>query len=346
MLSLSTSLLRDPPQPFSDQVRSILDAGIPGVVVGAEIATDQVPALVREAKGAGYAMTALEAPRPVASAAAKSQHPRLRCPSLASGEETQRQLAEQSTLDAISLADRHEINVVIVSIGAVQPGDLIHRCEQVIADTDAKLDQLEAVATRDPRQKLLAKRWTEQQQRQLRDLARPDEAMKQRRQVALDALLRSLDPLLEQASRRGIRLALRETCHIGGLIDRSGFLEVYQVFHGAPLRLVADPAAATALSILHGLDQVPPLPEDQDLIEGCYLRDLSGTRPGALLGDGDLDLAGSYDGYSDESTRILEAPMGTAADRIAMVARTCRELGIDGAPPPVPGDPIPIIGGK
>ena len=170
--------------------------------------------------------------------------------------------------------------------------------------------------------------------------------MKQRRQVALDALLRSLDPLLEQASRRGIRLALRETCHIGGIIDRSGFLEVYQVFHGAPLRLVADPAAATALSILQGHDQVPPLPEDQDLIEGCYLRDLSGTRPGALLGDGDLDLAGSYDGYSDESTRILEAPMGTAADRIAMVARTCRELGIDGAPPPVPGDPIPIIGGK
>jgi hypothetical protein len=37
--------------------------------------------------------------------------------------------------------------------------------------------------------------------------------------------------------------------------------------------------------------------------------------------------------------------MGTAADRIAMVATTCRELGIDGAPPPLPGDPIPIIGG-
>lgn len=345
MLSVSTSLLRDPPQPFSDQVSSILDAGIPGVVVGAEIVTDQIPALVREVRGAGYSMTAMEAPRPVASATVRSLHPRLRCPSLASAEETQRQLAQRSTLETVSLADRHEIDVVIVSIPQVQRDDRIHRCEQVIADTGAKLDALGSVDTRDPRQKLLAKRWSEEQQRQLRDLARPDEAMRHHRQVALDALLRSLDPLLERASRHGIRLALRETCHIGGLIDRSGFEEVYQVFRGAPLQLVADPAAATALSILEGLDQVPPLPEDPDLIEGCYLRDLSGTRPGALLGDGDLDLMVSYDGYSDASARIIEAPMGTAADRMAMVARTCRELGIDGAPPPLPGDPLPIIGG-
>ncbi len=345
MLSLSTSLLRDPPQPFRDQVASLLDAGIPGVVVGAEVVTDQIPELVREVTGAGYSMTAVEAPRPVASAKTRRLHPRLRCPSLAAGEETQRQLAEQSTLDSISLADRHQIEVVIVSIPEVQRDDRVRRCEQVIAETRAKLDQLAPVATRDPQQKLLAKRWSVEQQSQLRDLARPDEAMRHHRQVALDALLKSLDPLLEQASRHGIRLALRETCHIGGLIDRSGFDEVYQVFRGAPLKLVADPAAATALSLLEGLDQVPPLPEDPDLIEGCYLRDLSRTRPGVLLGDGDLDLAVSYDGYSDESTRIIEAPMGTAADRIAMVARICRELGIDGTPPPVPGDPFPIIGG-
>ncbi|MDE0959692.1 MAG: hypothetical protein OSB09_02835 [Planctomycetota bacterium] len=340
MLSLSTSLLPESPLSLAEQVCWLLDGGIPGIVVGAEIDRERLAALVQEVDGAGHCVTALEAPRPHSSA--RNQHPRQRCPALSAIEEAERRLAVDSLLDALELADRYQIALVVVSPSHPGGHDPTADCHQLITETQLKIDR--AGSPDDPATAAQVKQWVDQQRQQLMRLTRPDGAAQQRQQKARDSMLRSLDTALERAAELGIALALRESDRIGGFTDRSGFLDLYQIFRGAPLRFMPDPAAAELLSTLLGLKTVTPLPEDLELIEGCYLRDRLDLSF-ANLGDGDLDLSHQFGNYGAEDLRIIELSKGTTSQQVREVASLCRALGIDGSPPPQPGDPFPIIGG-
>jgi hypothetical protein len=344
LLSLSTALLPSSRLSLAEQVRWLLDGEIPGIVIGAEIERGQIAALVQEVDGAGHQVTALEAPRPGPSRAfdgAKQRQPRRCCPSLAALDQSERLAAQVSLLDALELADRHQLERVILSPADPGGHDPTAECQQVIDETQQKIDR--SRSPDDPQTAAQVVRWIDQQRQQLAALTRPDLAAQHRQQKSRDALLRSLDPALERASELGISMALRESDRIGGLPDRSGFLELYQIFHGAPLHWIADPAAAQSLAILQGRETVDPLAEDPARVAGCYLRDLL---DGSLvnLGDGQLDLHPQFSGFADDDLRVIELSMGTTSQQVSEVASLCRSLGIDGAPPPQPGDPFPIIG--
>ena len=351
MLSLSTALLPSSPLSQAQQVRWLLDGEIPGIVIGAEIERDQIAALVQEVVGAGHQVTALEAPLPHPSAAFGgsqrrppqfSRHPRRCCPSLAALEESERLAAQVSLLDALELVDRHQLRRVILSPSNPAGHDPTAGCQQLIAETQQKIDRCRS--PEDPQTAAQVVGWIDQQRQQLKALTRPDRATQQRQQKSRDALLKSLDPALERASELAISIALRESDRIGTVTDRSGFLELYQIFHGAPLRWIADPAAAQSLAILQGLETVDPLPEDRARIEGCYLRDLLDNSL-VNLGDGKLDLQSQFSDFADDDLRVVELSSGTTSQQVKEMASLCRSLGIDGAAPPQPGDPFPIIGG-
>ena len=340
LLSLSTSLIPLQPLSLEARIRWILEGEIPGLVPGPELTSAEIPLLIREASGAGHSVTALIAPGSDSSSGDSDL--RQPIPSLFAIEENERRHATQSCLQALAAAEQHEIGVVILSSTNNSAIDQHLDHEKVIEEIGAKKKST-AGETGDPK----VARWHEklqlEQQRRLSDLTRkkaPHPDLQRKRQ---DSLLRSLDAILEQASRRQIQVALRETAEIDGLPQRNSYGEIDEIFRGAPLGLIADPAAAAVLALLRGQDSVPPLPEGQQL-SGFILRDCIGTRSDVLLGDGDLDVEIQFGQSGADLLRIVEAPPGTEPDRIRKLVRYCREKGLDGNPPPQPGNPFPIIG--
>ena len=114
MLSLSTSLISLPSDlSFEERVRRILGGDIPGLVLGQELGRREIPSWVQEARGAGHSITALEVPSSNSETTGSSNPSSF--PDLFAIDESERQLAAGSCLEAISCAQQHEIGIVIVS---------------------------------------------------------------------------------------------------------------------------------------------------------------------------------------------------------------------------------------
>ncbi|MGE4601271.1 MAG: hypothetical protein AAEJ65_00020 [Planctomycetota bacterium] len=341
MLSLSTAVIPLQPLSFEAKVKWILDGEIPGVIPGAQMTAEEIPLLIREATGAGHLVPAVETPR-----ALPGDRPALsagRIPSICAVEENERLLATESCLQSVTLAQQHEIAIVILSCGSRTHLDHHLQQEQVVDEIDAKKKRL----GNDPRDPEVA-RWHEklheQQGKRLQQLTRrgaPDPGLLKKQR---DSLLRSLDAVLQEASRRQIHVAVRESDQLGRLPPRDYLDELTEIFQGAPLGFVCDPAGASVCTLLSGLEGSSLLPDPQPLL-GVILRDRIGPRAGALLGEGDLDMELQFGNYAANLLRIIEAPPATDPVRIQQLAATCRQLGIDGDAPPQPADAFPIIGG-
>ena len=194
MLSLSTSLI---PQPsdlsFEAQVRWVLDGGIPGLTLGQELSRHEIRSWIREAKGSGHLITAIEAPCTTSKTTGSSNPAAIPC--LFAIDESERRLATESCLKAISSADRHEIANVILLARSPTDSQLQQKHEKVIEDIQAQKDRI----NRDPADPEVVQ-WLEklqrQQQNQLAELTRknaPHPDLQRRRE---DSLLRTLDAVL------------------------------------------------------------------------------------------------------------------------------------------------------
>lgn len=327
---------------FDEKVRWILDGGITGVVPGPEMSEEEIPGLIREAKGAGHQIPAVEAPGSGSRPATSGSNTKL--PSLHAIDEQERRYASESCLKSIELAEQYEIEVVILSSRKNASSSQLSEYKKVIEEIQIQRNRL-GTDRRDPQ----IERWHQQLDQQQRDRLQtlnrslaPHPGLQQKRQ---DSLLRTLDAILEKASRCQIHIGLRETAEIDGLPTRTLFEELSKIFQGAPLGLISDPAAAMNLALLTG-QEISSSPIDLQPLTGLILRDFHRTDPDRLLGEGELDLQQQFGDHDPKRLRIVETPSGTDSARIQEVARFCRENGLDGNPPPVAGEPFPIIGGS
>ncbi len=344
MLSLSTAMNHRYRGSLDDRIRAILDCGIPGVVICGEDDLVELPDWKREISGAGHTICAVEAPRTLSTG--REDRPSRHTPSLVSLDTTERKQAVANTIETMAAAQAMEIPGVILIPPRIPDDGSAEKCRVKLAQVNEKIARLGADAHRDPRTAGQIETWINEHRNWLNNTLRVDEATGKQRQAWRDALLRSLDSILEEADRRGITMTLRETDQLVGLPLRRQFQEIGDIFHGAPLQWLADPAAAECLSMLRGDEDVDPLPGDPHVIAGVLLRDRSGTVPGALLGQGEMDLLAAFSSFRDDALRIVEVAAGTTGDQIIEISALCRQLGIDGSPPPQPGDPFPIIGGN
>ncbi|MEC9476884.1 MAG: hypothetical protein VX764_07610 [Planctomycetota bacterium] len=343
MLSLSTSLISLPSDlSFEERVRRILDGDIPGLVLGQELGRREIPSWVQEARGAGHSITALEVPSSNSETTGSSNPSSF--PDLFATDESERQLAAGSCLEAISCAQQHEISIVIVSNRSSESCQQNRQQNMVLEQFQARKNRISG-DPEDPENARWLQKLQQQQQSELNQLWRANAPHPKRQQQKQDALLRTLDAVLEEATRRQVRIGLRETADLEGLPHRSDYQQIAREFEGAPLGLVADPAAALALSRLTGKESSDPVPDPQQLI-GVVLRDCLGARTDQVVGTGDLDLELEFGQLAADLLRILEAPGETGADEIQLLGQFCRDRGIDGDPPPEPGEPFPIIGAK
>ncbi len=344
MLSLSTAMNHPSRGSLEDRIRTILDCGIPGVVICGDDDLVELPDWKREISAAGHTICAVEAPRSLSS----GREDRLlrHTPSLASLDTTERKQAIANTIETMAAAQATDIPRLILVPPRIPDDGSAEKCRVKLAQVNEKIARLGADAQRDPHKAGQIETWLLEHRNWLKNTLRVDDATQKQRQAWRDALLRSLDSILEEADRRGITMALRETGQMTGLPLRRQFEEIGEIFRGAPLQWLADPAAAECLSILRGDEQVDPLPGDPHSIAGFLLRDRSGTVAGALPGQGEMDLHDAFSPFRDDALRIIEVAAETTRDQIVEISALCRQLGIDGSPPPQPGDPFPIIGGN
>ena len=340
MLCLTTRWVPWTDENPQDRLRTILDLNIPGILLSSEDPLDQWALLVREIQGARHTIPAATAPVPE-----KPFLPRQirRLPRIDSVDDSEARAAVQSTVSALS----HCRDLGIPAL-ALTPPSLPHesdlpallnrqqqwlqerlRCEKAITPGDVESSAGAEIRIRQER---------EEYQRFLKVWHKRLLPLPQRQ----DACFRFLDRILDEADRCDVVILLRESSQPWTPFSRSGLGEIFQTFSGAPMKSLLDPAAeAWSRELLaNELEAVSPHPEPgpAGLILGDYDTEGRETLPG-------MGLFPPQSLFFDEEAaltcplHILDPAPGVSPDQVLETVSECRNLGIDGAPPPEPGEP-------
>lgn len=187
--------------------------------------------------------------------------PPRRAPRLASDDKEERRAAQALIEDALTLADDRRARVVIVRLGAFEPGNAFRA-------------HVERTLRREQRPRL-------------GDLERERVKMTAH---ALDLARWGLEPVLERADARGVTIAVANVARWFELPTVAELGVLIAELAGAPLRPWLDPAAAHARAAL-GFDTEGWLDALAPTAVGCFLADacvLTGTLP---WGTGEVDHA-------------------------------------------------------
>ncbi|MEM7262411.1 MAG: TIM barrel protein [Planctomycetota bacterium] len=166
---------------------------------------------------------------------------------------------------------------------------------------------------------------------------------------AIDALLSSLDELLNRADGVGVRLALENPRRGDELGTPDEFEQIFGELRGAPLGAWYDVGHAEILEQL-GLVDPPALRRRlEPEIDGVTITDVVGRTDGLPPGEGwtllPIALPPLFDRDRDENPPLsLRCGRGTEPERIHAAIERLRNDGFDGPPPEVV-EPFPIIGG-
>ena len=323
-----------------DRLRTILDLQIPGVVLSPEDPLDQWALLTREITGARHALPAATAPVPEKPFLPRQEK---RIPRLDATDDSESKAARSVTLSALAHCRDLGIPALILTPSSLPPeSDLQNlldrhqrwqleriRCESAVDPGDVESAAAAEIRIQQERQEY--QRFLKVWQKQLLPLS-------QRR----DSLFRNLDALLEEADRCEVTILIRESSQPWTPLARNEISAVFQTFSGAPIKPLLDPAAEAHCRNLCGDDQDPSRTPVDLNPAGLVLGDYDAVGAETLPGHGMYNpksLFFSEDAPLTYPLHILDPATGTSADQISETVTHCRNLGIDGAPPPEPGEP-------
>ena len=340
MLCLTTRWVPWSDENPQDRLRTILDLDIPGIILSSEDPLDQWSMLAREITGSQHSLPAATAPVPEKPFLPRQSR---RLPRLDAIEESEAKAARSVTLSALAHCRDLGIPALILTPSLLpQESDRASllsrqqqwqkekfRCENAVTPGDvesAAAAEIQISKERSDYQRFL-KVWHKQ--------LLPIHSRR-------DALFKNLDPLLNEADRCQVTLLIRESSDPWNPLARDEMAAVFQTFSGAPMRFLFDPAAESRSRDLlaNELEAPSPLP-DQDPA-GMVLGDFNAGGEETLPGHGLYNPKSLF--FSDEAAfsyplHILDPAPGPNPGDFHETVELCRNLGIDGAPPPEPGEP-------
>ena len=346
MLCLTTRMAPAVPSTPEERLKSVLEVEVPGIILGPEVPRSDWAAMIQEIRGAQYFVPAIFAPsfeKSWKNGAKRSS------PSLDAEDSTEAQFARDQVLDSLMRAEDLSIPYIILTPPRLAPQGPLSKLHQRHMEWAHKRNQLHtdlsSFPSREDPQRLPFERelirlqaeyvrFVENWRKQIPPVSR-------RR----NALLRNLDKILDEADRRQVSISLREGLDPETPCERHRLEEIFSIFDGAPLSMILDPVAAWLNMDMQGLNDVPAFTLTKEC-HGIILSDLDDLHREILIGEKGLHLWEQY--HSEETPlslplHILDPHEGTLTAELRHCKERCRELGLDGLPPPEPGEPFKIF---
>ncbi len=145
----------------------------------------------------------------------------------------------------------------------------------------------------------------------------------------MDALLLSLDRLLNAAGKHDVRLALENRNLYHELPGPEEFAEIFREFNGAPLGYWHDTGHAQVNQELTLTGQETLLQRYGDHLLGMHLHDASGHRDHLVPGRGGVDFAGISSSLKDDLPCVLELQPGCSEQQVMEGLAFLREQGFN-----------------
>ena len=143
----------------------------------------------------------------------------------------------------------------------------------------------------------------------------------------MDALLLSLDRLLNAAGKHHVRLALENRNLYHELPGPEEFAEIFREFDGAPLGYWHDTGHAQVNQELTLTGQETLLQQYRSLLLGMHLHDARGHQDHLVPGSGEVDFAGIRSSLEDDLPCVLELQSGCSEQQVVEGLAFLREQG-------------------
>lgn len=302
MLSLSTAFISSSPVSGRNLLKALEKYNIRGIELDCRINQTQFQQIQTHVRSSGLQVVSLHnfCPFP---AVIPGRPPGGDYFMLSATDPEERRLAVQWTTKTIENANHLEAGVVVLHCGAVE--------------MDSRHLDLYRMLRND--------QGTSRSFREL--LAVELEKREQLKSSYLDALLFSLDRLLEVAARQGVALGLENRNHYFELPAKAEMQLIVKEFNGAPLGYWHDTGHAHIHELLGIVSQREMLETFAQNLIGLHLHDARGLDDHRVPGTGDIDfsLLGPY--LEEGRPLVIELAPGTSPDDVESGIAHVRALG-------------------
>ncbi len=333
MLALLSSFLTPSPVDPDDRVRQLLDYDVAGFGLSHALAEPEFRAFVAASRTMKQTFVMLRANIVVLERELEDPARAPKYPSLSSGDSEERRSAIERMRSHLQYAQELECPTLLIDPGRV----------------DVKWPRDEWHEAFDAGKWRHGGRWVDDAAEHRAQLFN-----KRRRKAsprALDALLSSIDALLDEAQQRGVELVLQNARRGDSLGQPEELKRVFTEFRGAPVSAWFDVGDYDYQEQLGLVDGIRLRRAVRDRLAGITITDADKLNDGVPPGEGmillpiALNTLYDRDRTPDENPPlIIRCARGTEPDRISESIERLRRDGFDG-PPPIEVDPFPIIGG-
>jgi len=323
VLALSTSCLPPGPEGLDERITRLLDHEVEGYELSYRIAEEEIERFGREIRAVGRSVVSLHSYCPVPSGI-RPREAGGDLLLLTSEDESLRREGIRATIRTLEWAARLEARAIVMHSGRT-PIDYPKHEIRKLHDSGRWIGGANAGSGDEA----------------LGILRRVTEQLAETAPRTLDLLKRSLDPILEAASRLEVMVGLENRIYPHEHPNAAEFPILLETFAGAPIGTWYDTGHSCYREILGfvfpGSTWKAMLPH----LLGCHVHDVQGIQDHLPPGEGSLDFADLLSDAPEEIPLVVECRADQSAERIA-AGISFLEASLAGGDEKTPTDPFAL----